>query len=284
VSLTGLAGTGPGGRIIERDVKAALANQRLPTTPAVETAPPAAVTATSGPPIDTDEATVIPLTRVRKLIAARMLESLQTTAQLTLNTAADASQLLEVRKRLRPMSEKRDLPKITINDLLLFVVSRVLLDFPELNAHFGGDTITQFGSVHLGFAVDTPRGLMVPVIHRADNLSLRNLAQETKRLATACTEGRINPDELTGGTFTVSNLGQLDVESFTPVLNPPQVGILGVGKVSLRAVEIDGEIEHLPHLNLSLTVNHQVVDGAPAARFLQALAQGLAEVELLMMM
>ncbi len=281
VDLAMLVGTGPGGRIIERDVQAALTSRQPPAAPAVEAAPAVSVDV---PPFDSDEATVIPLNRVRKLIAARMLESLQTTAQLTLNTAADASQLLEVRTRLRPMSERRDLPKITINDLLLFTVSRVLLDFPELNAHFGSDAITQFGSVHLGFAVDTPRGLMVPVIRHAHNLSLRKLAQETKRLAGACTEGRIHPDELTGGTFTVSNLGHLDIESFTPVLNPPQVGILGVGKVSLRPVETDGEVDHLPHLNLSLTVNHQVVDGAPAARFLQALAQGLTEIELLLMM
>jgi pyruvate dehydrogenase E2 component (dihydrolipoamide acetyltransferase) len=161
-------------------------------------------------------------------------------------------------------------------------VSRTLPQFPELNATFSDDVISQYKNVHLGLAVDTPRGLMVPVICWANTLSLKEIAQEAKRLAAACLDSTISADEMNGGTFTVTNLGSFGIESFTPVLNAPQVAILGVGNINLKPVERDGEVQFIPHLGLSLTINHQVVDGAPAARFLQALAQGLAQIELLL--
>ena len=211
-----------------------------------------------------------------------MLASLQTTAQLTLNASADARALLAYRQRLKESSETLGLQKVTINDLILLAVSRILPQHPDLNALFQAEAIYRYQDVHLGAAVDTPRGLMVPKIRRANTLSLKQIAAESKRLAAACLEGKINPDELSGGTFTVTNLGSLGVESFTPVLNPPEVAILGVGNINLKPVEIEGQLEFIPHLNLSLTINHQVVDGAPAARFLQALAQGLAQIELLL--
>jgi pyruvate dehydrogenase E2 component (dihydrolipoamide acetyltransferase) len=183
---------------------------------------------------------------------------------------------------LKESTESLGLQKITINDLILFVVSRTLPQHPHLNALFSDDTIFQHKNVHLGLAVDTPRGLMVPVIRQANILSLKQISEEARRLASACVEGKIAPDELTGGTFTVTNLGSFGIESFTPVLNPPQVGILGLGNVNLKPVEVDGEVQFIPHLGLSLTINHQVVDGAPAARFLQALSQGVAQFELLL--
>jgi pyruvate dehydrogenase E2 component (dihydrolipoamide acetyltransferase) len=122
----------------------------------------------------------------------------------------------------------------------------------------------------------------VPVIRNAHRLSLKQICEEAKRLATACLEGTILPDELNGGTFTLTNLGILGIESFTPILNPPQVGILGVGNINLKPVDIDGEVEFIPHLGLSLTINHQAVDGAPAARFLQTFSQALAEIEVML--
>ncbi|MEZ4719004.1 MAG: 2-oxo acid dehydrogenase subunit E2, partial [Caldilineaceae bacterium] len=148
---------------------------------------------------------------------------------------------------------------------------------------FEDETIKQYGAVHLGVAVDTPRGLLVPVIRNADSLSLKQLADEAKRLAVAAQEGKATMDDLNGGTFTVTNLGAFGVESFTPVLNPPQVAILGVGNINLKPVpDADGDVEFVPHIGLSLTINHQVVDGAPAARFLQTLARYLADVDLLL--
>jgi pyruvate dehydrogenase E2 component (dihydrolipoamide acetyltransferase) len=307
LELTGVVGTGPGGRIIERDVQAALSvmprmtplarsmveagdfvapaqgsgvggritTRDLQPTAAVPAAPKAIQ------PGD-DEVQTIPVRGVRKLIAERMLSSIQTTAQLTLNASADARGLLEYRKRLKNSAEALGLQKVTINHLVLFVVSRTLMQYPELNALFSGDTISRYKDVHLGFAVDTDRGLIVPVIHSANSLSLKQIAEEADRLAQACLDGAVSPDDMQGGTFTVTNLGSLGIESFTPILNPPQVGILGVSNINLKPVEVEGEVEFIPHLGLSLTINHQVVDGAPAARFLQALSRNIAQIEILL--
>lgn len=302
VDLSGINGSGPGGRIIERDVMNVLATKpRITplaqsmvksgdfTLPDVDTG--GRITAKDLQPVDSkviqtpeiaSDVTVIPLKGTRKIIASRMLASLQTTAQLTLNTAADAQALMAYRKRLKASPDSLGLQNVTINDLVMYAVSRTLPQFPDLNALFIDETIYQHHSVHLGFAVDTPRGLVVPVIRNADTSNLKQLSAEARRLANACIEGRVQPDELNGGTFTVSNLGNFGVESFTPVLNPPQVGILGVGSINLKPVEADGEVTFAPHIGLSLTINHQIVDGAPAARFLQALTRNLAEFELLL--
>jgi pyruvate dehydrogenase E2 component (dihydrolipoamide acetyltransferase) len=319
VDLSNIVGTGPGGRIIERDVQAALESQPrltpvarsmvesgeyvapdrgsgtggrvtkrdlLPATPAEPAIEPAPVGATHASPLPAaslpDEIETIPLKGMRKVIATRMLESMQTTAQLTLNTSADARAVLAYRERLKNSAEALGLQKVTVNDLILFVTARTLLQFPELNALFQGDSIARYKQVHLGFAVDTPRGLIVPVIRGAHMLSLRDLSAEAKRLGAACLNSTIKPDEISGGTFTVTNLGSLGIESFTPILNPPQVAILGVSAIVLKPVELDGKIQLVKHIGLSLTINHQVVDGAPAARFLQALTQNIAGLELML--
>lgn len=311
VDIAGIKGSGPGGRIIERDIQAALAS-RPRMTPlarsmvssgdfaapptgsgiggritsrdlqAVSSAPaaPQAAAAPYPAPAPADDVQVIPLKGTRKVISERMLASMQTTAQLTMHAAADARALVTYRQRLKNSPEALGLQKITINDLVLLAVARTLPQFSDLNALFTGDAIHQYSSVHLGFAVDTPRGLIVPVIRNAHQLGLKQLAQESRRLAEACLNGKILPDELNGGTFTVTNLGSFGIESFTPILNPPQVAILGVGNINLKAVETDKGVEFIPHLGLSLTINHQVVDGAPGARFLHALSQNLAAFEL----
>ncbi len=274
LALSGIQGTGPGGRIIERDVKLAIAGGQKPA--AMPAAAPAAALPSGG-------VREIKVTGVRKLIAERMLASLATTAQLTLNSSADARALQEFRAKFKESPEGMGLRVVTINDMVLFAVSRALLEHPEMNAHFSGDMIRQFADVHLGLAVDTPRGLMVPVIRNAHALGLRAMASEAARLAAACREGRITPDELGGGTFTVTNLGGLGVENFTPVLNPPQVGILGVGSIVPRAMKGEGgSVNFVTQIGLSLTINHQVVDGAPGARFLQTLARGIERFDLLL--
>ncbi|MCB0168607.1 MAG: 2-oxo acid dehydrogenase subunit E2 [Anaerolineae bacterium] len=282
VDLAGVQGSGPGGRVMERDVQAVL-TARVVDRPA-QTAPQApTLPATSVPTgAPADEVEVTPVKGMRKLIADRMLASLQTTAQLTLHASADARRLQAYRQRLKHSAEALDLPTMTVTDLVLFAVSRVLRQHPQLNALFSDNTLAQYKNVHLAMAVDTPRGLIVPVIRNAHTLSLSQIAAESKRLAAACRKGTIAAAELNGGTFTVTNLGGLGVESFTPVLNPPQVAVLGVCNINLKPVERDGGVEFVPHLGLSLTFNHQVVDGAPAARFLQAVCQGLADFELLL--
>jgi pyruvate dehydrogenase E2 component (dihydrolipoamide acetyltransferase) len=318
VILAGLRGTGPGGRIIERDVDAAIA-QGQPLTPAARAAAagasvsaegtgiggrvlaadvaaqgtaqvtaraaaaPATEASAPGAPLAPGAVTEIKVTGVRRLIAERMLASLQSTAQLTLNSSADARALLDLRGRFKESPETLGLREVTINDMVLFAVSRALLSHRDVNAHFSGDTIRQYADVHLAFATDTPKGLMVPVIRNAHSLSLRAISKEARRLAAACREGGIKLDEMQGGTFTITNLGGLGIESFTPVLNPPQVAILGVGSIAARPViGAGGAASFVPHIGLSLTINHQVVDGAPGARFLQTLAGSLARLDLLL--
>jgi pyruvate dehydrogenase E2 component (dihydrolipoamide acetyltransferase) len=222
----------------------------------------------------------------RKVIAERMLHSLQSTAQLTLHTSADARALLALRKRLKGSNPHLGLQGVTINDLILFAVARTLPQFPALNATMKDNAITQYQEVHLGVAVDTPRGLLVPTIRHAHTLSLRALAQMSKALVASIEANTLAPDALVGGTFTVTNLGNLGIEQFTPILNVPQVAILGVGGINLKPMPVggnfDGDVEFVPHIALSLTINHQAVDGAPAARFLQALTHGLKDLDLLL--
>ncbi len=294
ISLSGLRGTGPGGRIIERDVASAPAGAaRVASAPAL---PPAV-----------GGVREIKVTGIRKLISERMLASLQTTAQLTMHTAADARSLQSMRKKFKESPEALGLRAVTINDMVLYAVARVLTQFPEMNALFVGDTLRQHSSVHLGFAVDTPRGLMVPVVRDAHGLSLRDTAREAARLVAGCRDGGIRPEEMAGGTFTVTNLGTFGVHGFTPVLNAPQVGILGVGAivpgpvmdpdgaksaeyvgaksaeyVGAKSAEYVGAVSFIPQIGLSLTINHQVVDGAPGARFLQALSADIARFDLLL--
>ncbi len=272
-------GSGPGGRVTSRDLvqqgaqPVAQPAGQPASRPAVQPAPA---------PQSAADFTEIPVKGIRKVIAERMLASLQTTAQLTMNATADARALQGYRARLKESPEALGLRGITINDLVLYATVRALMQHPDLNAHFAEMAIRQYARVHLGFAVDTARGLMVPVIRDAQTLSLRGLAAASKRLAAAAIEGKSAPDDLTGGTFTVTNLGGFGVESFTPVLNPPQVAILGVSNIQLKPVQGAGGVEFVPHLGLSLTINHQVVDGAPGARFLQTLAGLIANFDLLL--
>lgn len=277
VSLAGLRGTGPGGRIIERDVLAIAPGAVAAARPAASVIAPPAISLAPG------EVKEVKVTGIRKVISQRMLASIQTTAQLTMHTVADARALQSLRKKFKESPEAMGLREVTINDMVLFAVSRALTRFPDLNALLVGDTLQLHASVHLGFAVDTPKGLMVPVVRNAHGLSLRDIARESARLVKGCREGGITPAEMAGGTFTVTNLGPFGVHGFTPVLNVPQVGILGVGAIVPGPVqEADGAITFVPQIALSLTINHQVVDGAPGARFLQALAADIGRFELLL--
>ncbi len=256
--------TGAEGLIIERDVKRML-----------DTGEMAAVPATADGAYQD-----IPLTMMRKTIAKAMHQSIQSMAQLTHTASFDATQLLAYRAQCKAQPDTKG---ITLGDMVLFAVSRTLLQFPEMNAHLLDDTIRRFQGVNLAVAVDIPAGLVVPVIRNADKLSLLEISNEMKRLAAACQDGSIAPELLTGGSFTVSNLGNLGIESFTPIINPPQVGILGVDTITLRPRRADnGTVGFYDCMTLSLTYDHRAVDGAPASRFLQALCQNLATFQSLL--
>lgn len=283
VDLTGVPPTGPHGRILERDVLAAGRSTSAAVaagstagipgtglggrvTLADQQAPAAVAPETSSVLGYHDEK----ISHMRKIIADSMHNSLATMAQLTHHSSFDASSIIAYRKELKA-AESLGLPGITYNDLILYAVSRVLKHHPVLNAHWMDDKIRYFDHVHLGMAVDTPRGLLVPTIFNADTKSLAEIAKETKELAAAAQGGSISPDLLSGATFTVSNLGTLDIEMFTPVINPPQTGILGVDCMVDRVRMADGHISVYPAMGLSLTYDHRAMDGAPASRFLKEL-------------
>jgi pyruvate dehydrogenase E2 component (dihydrolipoamide acetyltransferase) len=203
-------------------------------------------------------------------------------AQLTFNSSFDATKILELRKSLKAGAEKMGLANITINDIILYAVSRVVLKHRGLNAHCLDDTMRYFNTVNIGIAVDTDRGLMVPTVFHAEKMSLNEISKASKSVITAAQSGTINPDLLKGATFTVSNLGSLGIESFTPIVNPPQTGILGVDCVTKRIKEVNGEDVVYPAMGLSLTVDHRVLDGADAARFLKDIGFALENIDLLM--
>jgi pyruvate dehydrogenase E2 component (dihydrolipoamide acetyltransferase) len=213
---------------------------------------------------------------IREKIARRMRESLAATAQYTLHASADAGGLLLVRARVKA---SKGVPDININDLVTFCTVKALLEVPELNAEFIDGRIHKHAEVHIGFACDTPRGLMVPVVRDAHKLTAGELSAKMKELTAQAVEGTIEVDDLSGGTFTVSNLGSLGIESFTPLLNPPQVAILGVNAIQLKAVRRDGRIEFIDSIGLSITLDHQVIDGAPGARFLKVVKEKIEDVD-----
>ena len=255
-------GTGPDGRIIERDV------QKLIDS-GVTSAPKAAC-ACDGPAYED-----VKFSGIRRAISKSMHTSLSTMAQLTHTTSFDASNILAYRKMLKNAGD--EYAGITLGDIILYAVSRTLLNHPDLNANMLDDnSIRLFKHVNLGVAVDTPRGLMVPTIFNADQMSLLEISKAVKELAAECRDGAISPDKLSGGSFTVSNLGNMGVESFTPVINPPQTGILGVcGTVDRVRKGADGSIQIYPAMGLCLTYDHRAVDGTPAAKFQKELGKNL---------
>lgn len=283
-----IQGSGPEGRVIERDIEATLAGRpRLSATARLRSLSedleaPARGSGLAGMilskdlkvPGSVEGAEISPVKGIRKVIADRMIESLQNTAQLTLHTSFELTQAQAYRAQRLEAGQS----KISLNDIIAHGIVKALQAHPELNAHFLGKSIATFEKVHLGVAVDTERGLLVPVIKNASDLSIEQISAEVKKLAGACREGSISPDNLSGGSFTLTNLGMLGVENFTPVLNAPEVAILGVGGIALKPKRTEsGAIEYVDTLPLSLTIDHQGVDGAPAARFLQTLVENLEE-------
>ena len=259
------AGSGLGGMILSGDMGSQAQTAAMP-----ETAVPASAPA-PGQVIEQ------PLSHIRKIIAGRLHESLSSMAQYTLCAEADVTGMLSLRERIKASREPLSLANINIGDMVMYAVIKALQKHPEMNGHFSDNVIRLHSAINIGFACDTPRGLMVPVLHNAAALSLGQMSNTVKNMAKQANEGKLNPDLLAGATFTVSNLGAFGITSFTPVINAPELAILGVGKTLLRAERgKNGEIEYRDFIQLSLTMNHMVIDGAPGARFLQTL-KGIIE-------
>lgn len=299
IDASALQGSGPHGRVIERDVRAAMAAtpKLTPLAKAIAKETRAAAPETGSGlagmvkgadmgalknSVYASDSEIKPLSNMRKLIAKAMYASLQNSAQLTHHLSADARGILALRKKVKKAVENGYPTNITLNDMVCMAVIRALKKFPQVNAHFLGDSVRLFSKVHLGLAVDTERGLMVPVVKNADDLSIQGLANQLKEVANACKKGSIDPDLLSSeaASFTVSNLGNYGVEIFTPVINLPQVAILGVNTIVPRPKDIGGGVyAFVPHIGLSLTYDHRALDGGEATRFVKEIANEIEALD-----
>ncbi|MBC8004172.1 MAG: 2-oxo acid dehydrogenase subunit E2 [Verrucomicrobia bacterium] len=300
ISFGQVKGSGPEGRIIERDIE--LAAQAMPKlTPLAQEKAKAeglkpgdaisglggkAVVAdlVSGNQVYGDDFEVKKLSNMRKLIAKAMHTSLQNSAQLTHHMSADARVLMALRKKYKKALDAGEISQnITINDLVCFAVIKALKKFPQVNTHFMGDSMRWFKKVNLGLAVDTDRGLMVPAIKNADDLSLEGLSSQMQTIAAQCRKGNVSPELLSpeAASFTISNLGNYGVEMFTPVINIPQTAILGVCAIIPRPKDLgDGVYGFVPMMGLSLTYDHQALDGGEATLFLREIKEQIEKLQI----
>jgi len=293
VAYEQIQGSGPNGRIIAQDVEAAAESLPKMTPLAAEKAKvegleaPKETTGLGGRvaaadlvnynPVYGDDFEVKKLPNIRKLIAKAMHQSLQNSAQLTHHMSADARKVMALRKQYKKKLEAGEISQnITINDLVCFAVIKALKKFPQVNTHFIGDSMRWFKKVHLGLAVDTERGLMVPAVKNADDLSIEGLSSQLSSVAGAARKGNVDPELLKpeAASFTVSNLGNYGVEMFTPVINLPQSAILGVCTIVPRPKDLgDGVYGFVPMMGLSLTYDHQALDGGEATLFLKEIKE-----------
>ena len=257
LDLARIEGSGPGGRIIKRDIEAA-AGAAAPA----DTARP-----TLRPPRGA-EFEDVPLTQMRKTIARRLAESIGPIPTFYLTAELDVERLADARSAMATLGDEF---KVSFNDIILKAVATALAHHPECNAHWLGDRIRYFSRVHLGVAVAIPDGLITPVIFDADVKSLREISHEVRELATRARDRKLKPDEYTGSTFSVSNLGMFGIEHFTAIINPPEAGILAVGAIEEKPSADDGELVIRKRLRVTMSCDHRVIDGATGARFLQTL-------------
>jgi pyruvate dehydrogenase E2 component (dihydrolipoamide acetyltransferase) len=266
LDISGVQGSGPGGRIIKRDIEAAGAAPtsdpaRLQRAPGRPTSQPARA------PSDADYEDVA-LTQIRKTIARRLSESIGPIPTFYLTAEFDLTRVVEMREA---MLELGDEFKVSINDILLKAVATALAQHPEVNAHWLGDKIREHYRVHLGMAVATNDGLIVPVIFDADRKALRDIAHEARELAKLARERKLKPEQYTGSTFSLSNLGMMQIDQFTAIINPPEVAILAVGTAEDHPVIVNGELQTRKRVRVTMSCDHRAVDGAVGARFLQTL-------------
>ncbi|TVP58200.1 MAG: pyruvate dehydrogenase complex dihydrolipoamide acetyltransferase [Gemmatimonadales bacterium] len=267
IDLASLEGSGPGGRIVKADVETAVREG-----PAEKDEP--AKTPDRRAP-DEEEYEDVPLSQMRKTIARRLVESIGPVPHFFLTIDVDMGRIVEARARINRQLEKDGL-KVSYNDIVLKTTALALSRHPECNAHWGGDHIRRFNRVHLGVAVAIDDGLITPIVRDAERKGLVEIAQEVRELAGRAREKKLKPEEYTGASFSVSNLGMFGIEEFTAVINPPEAGILAVGAMEERAVVVDGEIVVRPRMKITMSCDHRVIDGAMGSAFLQTL-KGILE-------
>ncbi len=260
VDLGSLSGSGPGGRIVKRDIEAAASASTAGTRPAQTR--------------ERDGAGFrdIPLTQIRKTIARRLSESIGPIPTFYLTAEFDLDRVSEMRTAMAEMGAEY---KVSFNDIIMKATATALAQHPECNAHWLGDRIREFDRVHLGMAVATDDGLIVPVIFDAESKSLREIAAESRELAKRARERKLKPEEYTGSTFSVSNLGMFGIDQFTAIINPPEAGILAIGAIEQKPILVGDELEVHSRLRITMSCDHRVIDGAIGARFLQTLRRML---------
>ena len=279
INVRAVVGTGPGGRIIERDVQTAVASRTGgPPAAAPFAAPPQSFQPVPDRPEESPAAA-----RMRTIIARRMMESLHTTAQLTLTTEVDMQESVRLHAEVGPELERREGVRVTYTDLIVRAAAVALREHPKINARWEGEAVRRLSEIHIGVAVALDDGLVVPVVRRADRATLGQISAAIRDLSDRARTNRLRPEEMQGSTFTVTNLGMYDVDGFTPVLNSPDAAILGVGRLHRRPAAIGDRIEIRSMMVLSLTFDHRVVDGAPAAQFLQRVKDVLEHPYLLLL-
>jgi len=289
VDYATVQGTGPNGRIIKMDIEAALKRQPPAITPAPVPAAepvmplgaqpvPAAPEPALAAAIDSNEVVEIPLTAMRRTIARRLSQSMQTSPHFYVTSVIDTDKLAAFRQQINEYAANDPSPvKVSFNDLIVKAVAKALLRIPQVNVSFAEDRLLQKKQVHIGVAVALEQGLIVPIVRNADQRGILDIARETQRLAEAAREGKIRPEEFSGGTFTVSNLGMFDVDSFTAVINPPESAILAVGSITPTPAVVDGQVVVRNRMKVTLSSDHRAIDGAIAARFLQEVKRLLEE-------
>jgi len=271
VDLVRLKGSGPGGRIVKRDVEAATAAGASPAPSTSEGSP------ASGPSrVPGEDFEDVPLTQMRKTIAKRLVESMGPVPHFFLRITVDMSRVLEARKRVNGILEGEG-EKVSLNDFVLRATAQALSRHPEVNAHWKGDSVRRHYRVHLGVAVAVEDGLITPVIRDANLKGLSQISREVRELAARGREKRLQPEEYTGSTFSVSNLGMFGIHEFTGVINPPEAGILAIGGVEETPVAEDGHVVVKPLMRVTMSCDHRVIDGATGARFLRTLKGMLEE-------
>jgi pyruvate dehydrogenase E2 component (dihydrolipoamide acetyltransferase) len=270
VDLSGIKGSGPGGRIIKRDIETAAEGG----APAREEAPAAEV-----PSFEMEEGEAyrdVKLTQMRKTIAKRLTQSIGPVPHFFLTREVDMGQAMSLRKRINARYEDQGI-KVSPNDLIIRAVAAALKKHPMVNAAWTGEAIRQHGVVHIGVAVAVEEGLITPVIRHADKKGVTQIAQEVRELAGRARDKKLKPEEYTGSTFSISNLGMFGIEEFTAVINPPEAAILAVGTVQEKPVVVDGEVTVRPRMRITLSCDHRVIDGATGAQFLQTLVDNLED-------
>ena len=272
-----IRGTGPNGRIIKLDVESAL-KQAAPVAAAPAVTAAAFALEPQPASIDAGEVVEIPLTMMRRTIAKRLTQSMQSAPHFYVTSVIDTGKLGELRKQINEYAATDPNPiKVSFNDLIIKAVAVALLRMPQVNVSFAEDRLIQKKQVHIGVAVALEQGLIVPVLHNADTRGILDIAREAKRLADAARNNKLKPEDLSGGTFTISNLGGFGVDSFTAVINPPESAILAVGTITPTPAVVDGQVVVRDRMKVTLSSDHRALDGAVAARFLQEVKRLLEE-------